>query len=156
MNSAGCDYEYHAPSSGEVFERQCDLPPGAVWAQPVRDHWKLWNWISYRDEDGTPFPPPKEGEGQQCRHVDRPHPDDGRVLIVRLPDGHDWTIDSRCNNCDLLLDDEHWCWNRSGRPEDGTLDVRRSKPGQTSCNVGAGSIQTGRWHGFLHNGVVKP
>jgi hypothetical protein len=151
MNSAGLDAEYHAPSTGEVFERVRDLPAGAVWAQQ-KPYWRLWNWLSYRDAEGVPFPEPAEGEGKQCRHADRPHPDDDRVLIVRLPDGHDWVIDSRCNNCDMPLDDEHWCWNRSGRPEDGTLDVQRSKPGQTSCHVGAGSIQTGRWHGFLHGG----
>jgi hypothetical protein len=152
MNSAGLDAEYHAPSTGEVFERLRDLPPGAVWAQRQWHERGLHNWISNRDSDGQPFPDPPEGEGKRIRFMERPHPDDGRVLICRLPDGHDWVIDSRCNNCDLLLDDEHWCWNRSGRPEDGTLDVRRSKPGQTSCTVGAGSIQTGRWHGYLHNG----
>jgi hypothetical protein len=155
MNSAGLDAEYHAPSTGEVFERIRDLPHGAVWAQKVwREDRELNNWISHRDEDGTPFPPPKEGEGGRIRFLDRPHEDDGRVLIVRLPDGHDWEIDSRANNCTLPLDDAHWCWNRSGRPEDRTLDVRKGKPGQTTCGAGGGSIQTGRWHGFLHGGKL--
>jgi hypothetical protein len=155
MNSAGLDTEYQAPSTGEVFERLRELPPGAVWAQQPWQERGLHNWISHRDAEGNPFPKPKKGRGQSIRFLDRPHPDDGRVLVCRLPDGHDWVIDSRCNNCPLPLDDEHWCWNRSGRPEDGTLDVRKGKPGQTTCSAGAGSIRTGRWHGFLHSGALK-
>lgn len=155
MSSRSLDTEYHAPSTGEIYETQRELPIGAIWAQrPFRDDGTLHNWISNRDVDGSPFPDPEPGKGRSCRLIERLHPDDGRVLVCKLPDGHDWVIDSRCNNCTHPLDDAHWCWNRSGKPEDGTLDVRKGKPGQTACNAGGGSIQTGRWHGFLHGGKL--
>lgn len=76
---------------------------------------------------------------------------DGRTLVVRCPDGHDWIIDSRASNCTKKDDNAHWCWVRHGKPEDGTLHV--DKNGNT-CAAGAGSIQTPHWHGFLHNGVL--
>jgi len=76
---------------------------------------------------------------------------DGRSLIVRCPDGHDWNVDSRCSNCTKPDDETHFCWVRHGRPEDGTLHV--DKNGNT-CSAGAGSILTKNWHGFLHNGVL--
>lgn len=74
---------------------------------------------------------------------------DGRSLVVRCPDGHDWFIDGRAKNCGSPSDDVHRCWVRHGRPEDGTLHV--DKNGNT-CSAGAGSIDTGKWHGFLHHG----
>lgn len=156
MNSAGLDAEYHAPSTGEVFERVRDLPAGAVWDHPTRElgDRELCNWHSNVDDKGRPFPEPPKGEDKRCRLIDRPGVD-GRVLICRLPDGHDWVIDSRANNCTLPLDDDHWCWNRSGRPEDGTLDVRKGKPGQTTCSAGGGSIATPGYHGFLHDGRLR-
>jgi hypothetical protein len=76
---------------------------------------------------------------------------DGRCLQVKLPDGHDWIIDSRANNCTMPDDDVHKCWVRHGRPEDGTLHV--DKQGHT-CAAGAGSIATGSFHGFLHHGHI--
>lgn len=159
--SAGTDYQYVRPDTGQLYIDtgfkgrpypwlpHPTLPIGAVWAMVKwdrRDH--LSNWISYVDEKGKPLPE------NRVRFLERLHPDDGRVLVCRLPDGHDWVIDSRCNNCTHKHDDVHWCWNRSGRPEDRTLDVRKGKPGQTTCDAGAGSIQTGSWHGFLHNGEL--
>jgi hypothetical protein len=77
---------------------------------------------------------------------------DGRGLIVRCPDGFNWSIDGRCSNCNLPQDTAHRCWVRHGRPEDGTLHV--DKDGLT-CSAGAGSIDTGRWHGFLHRGSLS-
>lgn len=78
---------------------------------------------------------------------------DGRSLVVRLPNGRDWMIDSRCSNCTMPEDNVHKCWVRTGRPEDGTLDV--GKNGYT-CKAGAGSIKAGDYHGFLRNGhLVK-
>jgi hypothetical protein len=154
MNSRGIDTEMRRPDTGEIFTKMRDLPLGACWEQrPWRgrrgdDERQLHNWISNRDADGQPFPDPPEGEGRRCRLIDR-RGKDGRVLVVRLPDGHDWVIDSRANNCTLPLDDKHWCWVREGRPEDGTLHVGKS--GRT-CSAGAGSIATGRYHGFLRHG----
>jgi hypothetical protein len=153
MNSKGLDDEMRRPDTGEVFRSYADLPIGAVWEQqPWRprggEYEPRRNWRSNRDEEGKPFPAPKEGEGGRCRFVDRPGKD-GRVLICRLPDRTDWVIDSRANNCTLPLDDKHWCWVREGRPEDGTLNI--GKGGRT-CSAGAGSIATGGYHGFLRHG----
>lgn len=77
---------------------------------------------------------------------------DGRSLVVKLPDGTDWIIDSRANNCTMPDDKVHKCWVRHGRPEDGTLHV--DKNGHT-CAAGAGSIATSGYHGFLHHGELR-
>ena len=107
-----------------------DAPPGACW-----DAW----WISDR-----------RSETQiGCAWSVGP---DRRSLVVKCPGGHDWYIDSRASNCTLPNDNEHWCWIRTGRPEDGNLHV--DKNGKT-CAAGAGSIQTKNWHGFLHNGYLS-
>lgn len=101
---------------------------------------------------------------------------DGRSLHCRLPNGHDWAIDSRASNCDspcvncgrpyhehksgtrcVEENDEpryvdarpHKCWVRHGEPPDLHVD----KAGVT-CNAGAGSIASGSYHGFLHNGFL--
>lgn len=99
---------------------------------------------------------------------------DGRYLVVRTPGG-DWTVDSRCSNCDsacehcgvpYLLHQEggkhgynpaackqykdarpHKCWVRHGEAPNVTVD----KAGVT-CGAGGGSIMAGSYHGFLQNG----
>lgn len=132
--------EFVRPDTGQRFRGWGELPPGAVYDAMHGGDREPHNWVSSR-------------KGQRIKN--RPGID-GRVLVCMLPDGHPWTIDSRANNCTLPNDDKHWCWNRSGRPEDGTLDVRKGgKPGQTTCSVGGGSIATSRYHGFLHNGVLR-
>ena len=75
---------------------------------------------------------------------------DGRHLYARVPNGEHWDIDSRASNCTMREDRTHRCWVRTGRPEDGTIDVGK---GGITCSAGAGSIQTARWHGFLRNGI---
>jgi hypothetical protein len=77
---------------------------------------------------------------------------DGRALVVILPNGHGWFIDGEASNCTKKGDKEHRCWCRHGRPEDGTLHV--DKNGNT-CSAGAGSIQSGGYHGFLRNGHLE-
>ena len=74
--------------------------------------------------------------------------EDGRYLMVKTPGGL-WPIDERASNCTVPDDNEHRCWIRHGRPEDGTLHV--DKNGLT-CAAGAGSIVCGNYHGFLHHG----
>lgn len=76
---------------------------------------------------------------------------DGRALQVVLPDRSPWLIDQRASNCTMPDDNTHRCWVRHGRPEDGTLHV--DKNGHT-CQAGAGSIVSGNYHGFLHNGFL--
>ena len=77
---------------------------------------------------------------------------DGRAFNVVCPDGWHWNPDSRASNCTLKEDRVHRCWCRHGNPDiPGGLHV--DKVGNT-CAAGAGSIQTDRWHGFLHNGYL--
>lgn len=84
----------------------------------------------------------------ECHWMPRKGPD-GRALVCVLPNGHHWHIDSRANNCGLPADDLHRCWVRHGEPPDLTVD----KNGLT-CPAGAGSIQSGDWHGFLRGGYL--
>lgn len=76
---------------------------------------------------------------------------DGIALTVRCPNGHDWLVDSEASNCTRKGDRSHKCWVRHGDPRTGTVHV--DKDGDT-CAAGAGSIQAGDYHGFLHNGVL--
>jgi hypothetical protein len=64
-----------------------------------------------------------------------------------VPTGDEWDLDSRASNCTMKEDRTHRCWVRHGDPPNVTVD----KSGVT-CNAGAGSIQTTKWHGFLRNG----
>lgn len=74
---------------------------------------------------------------------------DGRGFICRLPDGHDWQIDSEANNCTRKGDRTHRCWIREGEPP--FFNVTNNGP---TCDAGAGSIQSPGYHGFLQNGVL--
>ncbi|RWO39487.1 MAG: hypothetical protein EOS11_22095 [Mesorhizobium sp.] len=105
---------------------------------PVGACWDAW-WISERRKDGP----------TGCGHSVGP---DHRSLVVKLPGNHDWHIDSRCSNCTKPDDSDHFCWVRTGRPEDGTLHV--GKDGNT-CSAGAGSIAVPGFHGFLHHGILR-
>ncbi len=50
-------------------------------------------------------------------------------------------------------DRHHRCWVRTGSPEDGTLTVGKSG---VTCKAGAGSIDTGTYHGMLTSGHFHP
>lgn len=75
----------------------------------------------------------------------------GQHLHVKLPNGDDWDIDSRASNCTLPNDTTHRCWVREGEPP----KVTAGKAGPT-CDAGAGSIQSGGYHGFLRDGEFTP
>jgi len=77
--------------------------------------------------------------------------DDGIYLMVRLPDGHDWAVDSRASNCGSPDDHAHQCWVRHGDPKECQVTV--DKNGNT-CTAGAGSIASPNWHGFLRGGQL--
>jgi len=79
---------------------------------------------------------------------------DGLSLVVVLPNGHHWCIDSRAANCTLPDDDVHRCWVRTGSPPKVT--VGKNAPGQPTCSAGAGSIGVPGWHGFLTDGRLHP
>ena len=90
---------------------------------------------------------PWEHEGKHfCpfwKNCNSPH------LVIVLPDGSCWDIDSRAWNCTMKDDKTHRCWVRHGDIPNVTVD----KNGHT-CQAGAGSIQMHDWHGFLRNGVL--
>lgn len=77
---------------------------------------------------------------------------DGRHLFVILPGGRWWNLDGRDSNCTLPNDTTHRCWVRHGDPSKGELHV--DKVGHT-CQAGAGSIDVGDWHGFLHSFALR-
>ena len=80
----------------------------------------------------------------------------GPVLVVRLPNGHDWMPGSQANNCGRPGED-HDCWCVHGQAPDLTVD-KMPEPGRSTCTAGAGSIGSGSgdhyWHGFLRSGEL--
>lgn len=79
--------------------------------------------------------------------------DDGVSLMVVVPPGgriNHWAVDGIASNCNLRDAADHRCWCRTGDPRAGTVHV--SKDGCDTCTVGAGSIQTADWHGYLRHG----
>jgi len=82
---------------------------------------------------------------------------DGRCLVVVCPDRHEWMIDGVASNCTMRDDRNHRCWVRHGEPPNLTVDkdVRpeTTPSAATTCEAGAGSIQTSNYHGFLRGGV---
>jgi hypothetical protein len=74
---------------------------------------------------------------------------DGKAYVCRTPGG-DWCIDSRASNCTMPDDTSHRCWIRHGEAPEFTVD----KNGPT-CRAGAGSIQCGKYHGFLRAGYLE-
>lgn len=74
---------------------------------------------------------------------------DGECWSVITPGGM-WIIDSRCSNCTKPNDNIHKCWCRKGVAPNFTVD----KNGPHTCSAGAGSIQIGKYHGFLRNGFL--
>lgn len=127
---------------------QCQQPIGAggFW---LVDHDRV-----YRTADGQEMTLDTAPAGA-CWNAqwygDRYRGPDGRSLVVRLPGGwrNDWIIDSRASNCRRPADYPGKCWVRTGRPEDGTLDVR-----SCGCGAGAGSISTKTYHGHLRSGFL--
>lgn len=72
----------------------------------------------------------------------------GRHLVVILPNGHTWDVDSRASNCTLPEDRTHRCWVR----DSDNLETMTVGKGGNTCAAGAGSILAGDYHGFLQNG----
>jgi hypothetical protein len=129
------------------------------------DQWQRWSELLYRRADNgelrvlhqnapAPNAPSAEpGATWNASWLPFSKGPDGMTLMVRCPDGHDWTVDSRASNCTMPEDNEHRCWVRHGDPRECHVTV--DKNGLT-CAAGAGSIDTGSWHGFLQNGVLTP
>lgn len=129
---AGCGFEFRAGDTFQHFTSriweaedgrawpQRELPPGAMWFEDWLPRNYFWDNL--------------EGPGH---------------LMVMLPNGSEWNIDSRASNCTLPSDRTHRCWVRSGEPP----NVTAGKGGRT-CAAGAGSILAGSYHGFLQNGIL--
>ncbi|TGT72893.1 hypothetical protein EN802_13520 [bacterium M00.F.Ca.ET.159.01.1.1] len=140
---SACGRLFGAEDPFQLFSRQiyvCEATGACTTLEkaPVGSCWDAW-WISERRKEGP----------TGCAYMVGP---DHRSLTVKLPGNHDWLIDSRAKNCTMPDDNEHFCWVRHGRPEDGTLHV--DKNGHT-CAAGAGSIAVPGFHGFLHHGVLR-
>lgn len=116
-------------STGPVYDTPSSKPePGSMF-------WATWYTCA---EGGTCF-----YRWANCK---------GDHLIVVLPNGHQWDINSRASNCTMREDGLHRCWVRHGDPEKGE-PVHVDKSGVT-CAAGAGSIGVPGYHGFLHNGEL--
>lgn len=126
------------------------------------DHWQPWQLRIFRRTDtgelrvlhgsaGAPFAPSAEpGACWDAAWIPYDRGEDGIYLMVRLPDGHDWAVDSQASNC-TRPGEPHRCWVRHGDPRECRVTV--DKNGDT-CAAGAGSIATPGWHGFLRNGLL--
>lgn len=115
------------------------------------DEWQVSEKRLYRAPDGALYetselPPGAMYESRWLAAVGWVG-EDGRSLSVVLPDGSHWCVDSKASNC--TRKDEHRCWVRHGVPPAVTVD----KNGNT-CQAGAGSVGTPRYHGFLRDGVL--
>lgn len=93
---------------------------------------------------------------QWVAHFFRPQLSGG-PLVVKLPDGTEWQIDSMATNCAMKDDfkqERHHCWVIEGAPNAQPPRITIGKGGPT-CGAGAGSIQSPGYHGFLRNGVLE-
>jgi hypothetical protein len=114
-----------------------DTPSGK--AEPGSLYWSKW---FHHEQDGRPHP---------CWWWTNCADPRGHLVCV-LPNGHEWDIEGRANNCTLPEERTHRCWVRHGDPDKGE-PVHVDKAGHT-CAAGAGSIAVTGYHGFLHNGVL--
>lgn len=81
---------------------------------------------------------------------------DGISLTVVCPPAggtiDHWHVDSTASNCGQPEDKDSFCWARTGDPKAGTVDV--GSVCDRDCGVGAGSIRTHAWHGYLRHGQL--
>lgn len=139
------------PEDDPVWPTKCDQCGVELNEENSRRHSGAKH-IYVRQDNGTEIIPSQVVGAVTENREYGPFGSDGRGLTVTIPGPHTWRIDSRAKNCKLPDDDVHRCWVRTGKPEDGTLHV--GKHGNT-CKAGAGSIDTGQWHGYLHHGELK-
>ena len=125
VESTGSGRHWIRADTGEVKRRISDFGPGAMW------------YAYWYDKDGQ-----QRYYGWDWDNQFEP------PLMVATPGG-DWCIDSRAPNCNMPEERTHRCWIRHGQPPDITVD----KNGFT-CGAGAGSIQSGSYHGFLRDGYL--
>jgi hypothetical protein len=112
----------------------CDARTGALVTLDEAEPGAMWRW---------PAPDPSLAGAYTSQD------DDPRVLMVKLPGGHFWCVDSYAGNC-TRRGEPHHCWVREGVPP----DVTAGKAGNT-CSAGAGSIAVDGYHGFLRGGYLE-
>jgi hypothetical protein len=128
------DTSYRSAETGETWPGLYDLPPGAMF-------W--WTFATSEVSDWHPYNGPE-----------------GKCLAVMLPSRNVWLIDSDAKNCTDKEDFQrggHKCWIRHGAPPLVTVDKRAGVEGasaEKTCGAGAGSIQSGEYHGFLRGGFL--
>lgn len=148
-----CGYEFTADDSWQVnfdglYEAHGGARDGELWTLRDAPVGAMWDASLYRSDGET--------EGPWIGP-------DGLCLVVKTPGG-DWLVDSEASNCTRTqwtpadgggkrwTGRTHYCWIRHGDPrKPETLHV--DKNGNT-CSAGAGSIQAGSYHGFLHHGEL--
>lgn len=129
------------------------------------DHWQEWQELIYQRADtgdrytlrarqasdvgGLPSAPPGAMWDAWWMPASFAGPD-GIHLMVRLPNGRDWHVDSQASNC-TRPGEPHQCWVRHGDPRHDRITVDKNGP---TCTAGAGSIQAADYHGFLHDGAL--
>jgi hypothetical protein len=130
-------------------------------AAPADAKKQLFSDREYSTPSGAPeigdayFAPWIHSHGAPCAWDNCTDPR-GHLYII-LPNGDVFDSDARARNCTRTDDRLHRCWVKTGRIEDGNLDL--SKNGD-SCDAGAGSIASDghgarpAWHGFLRNGEL--
>lgn len=156
------------PKDSPLWPQQCAC--GYVFTES--DHRQVFDWQLYRGApDGKLYtlrdvPPGAMWNAEWLSKFEWATGADGISLHVKLPNDHDWNVDQEASNCTRTQwtpvpgepNTRHWggrthyCWVRKGDPKTG--DVHVDKAGNT-CAAGAGSIQSGQWHGYLHNGWLK-
>lgn len=119
------------------------------------DHWQEWAAVQYRRADTGEVTTLRRAEPGAMWDAtwmpDNWRGADGIALMVRCPNGHDWSVDGEASNCTRKGDRSHRCWVRHGDPRECKVTV--DKNGET-CAAGAGSIQARDYHGFLQSGVL--
>lgn len=122
------------------------------------DPWQPFVHLLYADPDGNLTSLADAGPGAMWDAWWLPEAwkgSDGMSLTVKLPNGHEWTVDGVASNC-TRKDEQpraHRCWVRHGDPR--TEPVTVDKNGVT-CEAGGGSILSDDYHGFLTAGVFNP
>ncbi len=114
---------------------------------------RLYTLPDGREVGSSELPPGACFEMEHYREIPEWCGPDGIAICVVLPNGHHWHVDGPANNCTKPADKAHRCWCRHGDPRKGELHI--NKEGNT-CAAGAGSIQSGSYHGYLHHGYLVP
>jgi hypothetical protein len=149
---------YRVPKDDSRWPRQCSCG----YAFPDEAHWQMFAHRLYRRSDNGTETVLREATPGALYYADwlchsetkqfLPWDWDNQnepPLYCKLPNGNEWCIDGRASNCTMPNERTHRCWVRHGE----VPNIHVDKNGYT-CAAGAGSIASGNYHGFLHNGCL--